>query len=95
MVFWDVGRSGCSSTSSSLMHSREAVVLASNGNVDVRFSVGLISADPEPRTRNVHMIFRGERATLLDPENPLTTAVFRRSNLDLPNEPCPCPRRAR
>ena len=93
--WWDVGRSGCSSTSSSLMHSGDAAVVPTGGGFDVRFSVGLISARPEPQRRNVHLIVKGESATLVDPENPLTTAVFRRNNLDLPNEPCPCPGRAR
>ena len=44
--WWDVGRSGCSSTSSSLTQSGDAAVLPTDGGFEVRFSVGLISARP-------------------------------------------------
>jgi hypothetical protein len=89
--WWDVGRSGCSSRSSSVMHPGDAVASATDGALDVRFSVGLISAPPEPQSRAVHMIFKGESVTLVDAEKPVTTGVLRRSDLDLSNEPCPCP----
>jgi hypothetical protein len=75
------------------MSSGDAVVVAADGGLDVRFSVGLISARPEPQSRNVHMIFKAESVTLVEPEKSVTTGIFRRNDLNVPEEPCPCPGR--
>jgi uncharacterized protein (TIGR02145 family) len=90
--WWDIGRSGCSSRSSTITHAEDAIVVASgsDGRIDVRFRVGLISRSPGAY-RDIHIAIDGGKATLLDSLESAQVELERRKDLDLSEEPCPCP----
>jgi uncharacterized protein (TIGR02145 family) len=90
--WWDIGRSGCSSRSSTITHAEGASVVASGSDrpIVVRFRVGLISRSPGAY-RDVHIAIDGGKATLLDASESAQVELERRKDLDLSEEPCPCP----
>src|SRR4030095_9683767 len=94
--WWNFGRSGCFSRTSSIMHPGDATVVASNdGSVDVQFSVGLHALPADPQFFRVHLVLKDEKATPLVGSKSSSVSVVRRNNLDLPMEICPCPGRIR
>jgi uncharacterized protein (TIGR02145 family) len=74
------------------MHAEDAIVVASGGDgpIDVRFRVGVISTSPGSY-RDVHIAIDKGKATLLDSPEIIQAELERRKDLDLSEEPCPCP----
>jgi hypothetical protein len=85
--WWDTGRSGCSTRSSSVMHPEGAMVVVPNngGPIDVRFRVGLIAKPPAPNFWDVHIAIQGGRAMVAGSNAQVT--VDRRNDLELASDP--------
>jgi len=86
--WWNVGRSGCSTRSSAIMHPADAIVRRVGHTVDVQFKVGMIAQPPQ----SLHIIVEDRSARLADLPTPITTPLIERQALDMSEEPCPCPK---